>query len=175
MNVVVLRFGHRYVRDERTTTHVFLTARAFGATRVIYSGQRDEKVEEKVNSVTKIWGGAFQIEYQEDWKQTIIQWKQKGGEVIHLTVYGLSMLNVMSQIKHSDKDKMIIIGGAKIPGPVYEYADWNVSVTSQPHSEISALGVFLHDLFNGEEFTKIFENARLRVIPQPKGKKVLKM
>jgi len=38
---------------------------------------------------------------------------------------------------------MIIVGGAKVPAIVYEFADWNVAIASQPYSEISALSVFL--------------------------------
>ncbi len=173
MEVEVLRLTHRYVRDERITTHLFLTARAFGASKVIYTGQRDEKMEEKIGKVTKNWGGPFTIEYEKDWKQTIMRWKARKGEIIHLTFYGLPIQNVIQDIRESRKNTLIIVGGAKVPGIIYKLSDWNVSVTSQPHSEISALSVFLHELFQGRELLKIFKNAKLKIIPQPRGKKVL--
>lgn len=175
MEVVVLRLGHRYVRDDRVTTHVFLTARAFGADKVIYSGQRDEKMEEGVREVVEMWGGPFEVGYEKDWRKTIEEWKEKVGEVVHLTVYGLPVQDVVHGIRESGKDKLVVVGGAKVPGIVYELANWNVAVTSQPHSEISALSVFLHELFQGKELSKTFKDAKLRVVPQPKGKKVLKL
>ena len=172
MNVDVLRLGHRYVRDDRVTMHVFLTARAFGAGKVIYSGQKDEKMEEGVKKVVDMWGGLFKVEYVSDWKQTIKKWEEKGGEVVHLTIYGLPVQNVIHEIRDSKKDKIIVVGGAKVPRLVYELADWNVAVTSQPHSEISALSVFLHEIFQGEELYKTFKDAKLLVISQSKGKKI---
>ncbi len=171
MRVVVLRLGHRYVRDDRTTTHLFLVARAFGAGKVLYTGQRDKAIEEEVGKVTRAWGGDFEVEYVEDWKRIIIEWKRGEGEVIHLTMYGLPMQEVIVSIRHSSRNKLVIVGGAKVPGEVYRLADWNVSVTSQPHSEVSALSVFLHELFEGKELSKIFEGAKLKIVPQAKGKK----
>jgi len=47
-------------------------------------------------------------------------------------------------------------------------------VTSQPHSEISALSVFLHELYGGRELSRTFEGARMRIIPHARGKKVVK-
>lgn len=175
MGVVVLRLGHRYVRDDRITTHVFLVARAFGAGKVIYSGQRDLRLEEKIGEVTKTWGGPFDVEYEKNWRQRIERWKEGDGEIVHLTIYGLPIQDVIHEIKCSAKDKLIVVGGAKVPGIVYKLSDWNVSVTSQPHSEVSALSIFLHELFGGEELTKVFKDSRLSIVPQPQGKKVLKL
>ncbi|MFH0748907.1 MAG: tRNA (cytidine(56)-2'-O)-methyltransferase [Candidatus Bathyarchaeota archaeon] len=174
MEVVVLRLGHRYVRDDRVTTHVFLTARAFGAIRAFYSGQRDEKLEERVKEVVKMWGGPFEIIYVPDWKQIIQQWKDANGELVHLTIYGLPIQNIIHELRESTRNKMVIVGGAKVPGIVYTLADWNISITSQPHSEISALSIFLHELFDGNELSKTFMDTKLKVIPEAKGKKVLK-
>ena len=39
--ITVLRLDHRLGRDTRITTHVCLTARAFGADKVILSGEHD--------------------------------------------------------------------------------------------------------------------------------------
>ena len=51
-------------------------------------------------------------------------------------------------------------------------SDWNVSVTGQPHSEVSALALFLHELYQGKELEAEFPGARLKTVPQPKGKKI---
>ena len=41
MKVNVLRLDHRLKRDTRITTHVCLTARAFGASKIYLAGERD--------------------------------------------------------------------------------------------------------------------------------------
>ncbi len=175
MGVTVFRLGHRFVRDDRITTHVFLVARAFGAGGVIYSGQRDEKLEEKVDDVTEAWGGPFQVEYEKNWQRSMEKWREAGGEIVHLTIYGLPIQDTIQEIRDSPKDKLIVVGGAKVPGVVYRMSNWNVAVTSQPHSEVSALGIFLHELFEGRELTKNFEGAKLGVVPQREGKRVIKL
>lgn len=174
LNICVLRLGHREVRDKRVTTHLFLAARAFGADKVIYSGRRDKKLEERIEKVVETWGGVFEVEYQRDWRKTVKSWRSQDWEVTHLTMYGLPIQDVIPAIRQSHKDKLVIVGGAKVHGGVFELADWNVSVTSQPHSEISALCIFLHELFQGKELARTFENAEKRIIPQAKGKKVMR-
>jgi len=172
--VYVFKLKHRLNRDKRASTHLLLAARAFGADGALYSGQRDEKIEESIKKVNEAWGDSFEVEYARHWRRSIEQWKKQGGEVIHLTMYGLPIKDVIELVRESQKDKLIVVGGAKVPGIVYELADWNVSVTSQPHSEISALSVFLHELYEGTELSRTFEGARIRIIPHARGKKVVK-
>jgi len=173
--VYILRLNHRPQRDKRVTTHLFLAARALGAAGAFYSGEKDEKIQRSIEKVNKSWGGDFKVSYVTDWKKTMREWKKKGGEIIHLTMYGLPIQQVISQIKSLSSALLIVVGGPKVPKKVYELADWNVSVTSQPHSEISALALFLHELFEGKELSISFENAQIIVVPQAKGKKVLKL
>ncbi|HEX69064.1 MAG TPA: tRNA (cytidine(56)-2'-O)-methyltransferase, partial [Candidatus Bathyarchaeota archaeon] len=52
---------------------------------------------------------------------------------------------------------------------------FNVAIGNQPHSECSSLAVFLDRLFEGKELEKEFENAKLKIIPQARGKKVVKV
>lgn len=59
MKINVLRLDHRQKRDARITTHVCLTARAFGANEVVLSGDEDTKLMENVRDVVKRWGGSF--------------------------------------------------------------------------------------------------------------------
>jgi len=169
----VLRLGHRLARDKRVTTHLFLAARAFGADKVIYTGQKDERLEETVQEVVDAWGGTFKVEYERDWQNVVKNWKARKAEVIHLTMYGLPIQDIITRIKESSIDRLIVVGGAKVPGEVFELADWNVAVTSQPHSEISALSIFLHELFEGRELWKIFDNSKIGIVPQAKGKMVI--
>ncbi len=175
MRALVFRLGHRYVRDGRTTTHVFLAARALGAYAAVYCGKRDVNLEKTLRRVTETWGGSFRVSYVKDWRTCLQEYKDNGLEVVHLTMYGLPIEEVIEKIRSSPRDKLVIVGGAKVPKEVYLLSDWNVSVTSQPHSEVSALSIFLHELFKGEELLRSFEGGRLKVLPHERGKHVLRM
>jgi tRNA (cytidine56-2'-O)-methyltransferase len=69
---------------------------------------------------------------------------------------------------------LIIVGSQKVPGEFFseQVSDFNVAVGNQPHSECASLAVFLDRFFNGEELTRNFENAKLRIIPRQRGKKI---
>jgi len=68
---------------------------------------------------------------------------------------------------------LVIVGGEKVPFEVYQEMDYNIAVTSQPHSEISALAVFLDRLFAGKELEKGFSGATRAIVPQKCGKKIV--
>ena len=172
MRVVVLRIGHRIPRDERVTTHVCLTARALGADGAIISNVRDSQLAETVNSVTKRFGGNFHVETGKSWRSTITEWKQGGGKVVHLTAYGIALPKKVEDIRRSKEDKLVVVGAEKVPGEMYSLADWNIAVTNQPISEVSALGVFLDWLFEHKRLEGEFSNAKMRIIPTEHGKTV---
>ncbi|MDR0912965.1 MAG: tRNA (cytidine(56)-2'-O)-methyltransferase [Methanobrevibacter sp.] len=172
MKIQVLRLSHRFDRDTRITTHVCLTARAFGAEKVYFSGDKETSIIDSVEDVVKRWGGDFQIEYTKNHIKIIKEWKNKGGEVIHLTMYGEQANEIVNEIKKSNKDKLIVVGGSKVEIDVYEKADWNVSITTQPHSEVSSLAIFQHLLTDGNEFNLKFDGAKLQVSPMAKGKRL---
>ncbi|OPX60734.1 MAG: tRNA (cytidine(56)-2'-O)-methyltransferase [Methanobacterium sp. PtaB.Bin024] len=173
MQVKVLRLDHRRVRDARITTHVCLTARALGSSGVFLSGDHDKKLMENVQDVVKRWGGNFQVEYRKGWQNILDEWKKGGGEIVHLTMYGEPVQEVTPKIRASNKDKLVVVGGSRVPSKVYQEADWNVSVTTQPHSEVSSLAIFLHMLYEGKELELDFEDGDMKVIPSPHGKNVL--
>ncbi|MEM3442442.1 MAG: tRNA (cytidine(56)-2'-O)-methyltransferase [Candidatus Bathyarchaeia archaeon] len=176
--IVVLRWGHRPQRDARLTTHVALTARALGATGFILSDVKDEKIRETIEKVTKNWGGPFQIEIGRPWKEVVKEWRSKGGIVVHLTAYGenIQSSDVLQRIKATGKDILIIVGSQKVPGEFFssEVSDYNVAIGNQPHSECSSLAIFLDRFFEGKELTKSFEGAKVRIVPQKRGKKIVK-
>jgi len=174
LEIYVLRLGHRPERDKRITTHVGLVARAFGASGFVLADICDEKVIKSLQKVVNSWGGKFTIIHCVDSKKFIADWKKRGGEVIHLTMYGLPVDYVISEIRNSNKDKLIIVGAEKVPIEYYELADYNVAISHQPHSEVAALSIFLDRLFEGKELYKSFINARMRVEPCEKGKKVVR-
>jgi tRNA (cytidine56-2'-O)-methyltransferase len=172
MKVIVLRLGHRISRDHRISTHCGLVARALGAEGVIYSGEHDQGLLDSVEHVSEKWGGKFGVSYEAGWKKAINAYKKKGYAVVHLTVYGLPILKKIGSIRKKGKI-LLVIGGEKVPWEMYGLADFNVSVTGQPHSEIAALAIFLDRVFAGKELDKKFAKAKKIVIPQERGKKVI--
>ena len=169
--IAVLRLGHRATRDKRITTHICLVARAFGADGIIIAGDRDEKIERSVKDVVERWGGPFFVEYTNSWKNTIKKWN---GIKVHLTMYGIPVDDAIEKIP-KNRDMLIIVGAEKVPREVYELADFNIAIGNQPHSEVAALAIFLDRYFGGSEFSKEFKDAKIKIIPQERGKKVIKV
>jgi len=170
--LVVLRIGHRFFRDSRVTTHVCLTARALGADGVIIADREDKTVEATIREVGKRFGGTFSIESGKPWKRTIRDWKDQGGKVVHLTAYGLKLPHVIQEIDEADKDLLVVVGSEKMPGEVFKLADWNVSVTNQPMSEVAALAVFLDWHLQHGAFDKAFPNGQVEIVPSSDRKNI---
>jgi tRNA (cytidine56-2'-O)-methyltransferase len=167
--IVVLRLNHRRERDKRISTHIGLVSRAFLADKIIYCGEHDEVLINSVNKVNNSWGGEFLAEYSKDYKKVIKEYKSKGFKIIHLTMYGLLLNEKIIQIK-SEKNLLIIVGGEKVPFDVYKIADYNISITSQPHSEVAALAILLDRLANGKELINEIKSAKKRIKPNICGK-----
>lgn len=166
--ITVLRIGHRIKRDERISTHAGLVARAFGADEIIYSGEKDAKMISGIRKVVKRWGGPFSVKYASDYRKTIREKSKRSFTAVHMTMYGIPFEKKLRTIRNK-RNLLIIVGGEKVPAEVYRMADFNVSVTSQPHSEVAALAVFLAAL----KLRRTFKNAKLRIVPQERGKKVI--
>jgi len=166
--IVILRLGHRPVRDKRITTHVALTARAFGAQGIILT-EEDRNIVESVEKVVENWGGDFFIRVEKDWRLVIKSWQ---GIKIHLTMYGMPIQKVISKID-LEKDILVIVGAEKVPGEVFRLVDYNIAIGNQPHSEVSALALFLDRLTQGNWLNKEIR-GKLRVIPSEREKKVVR-
>ncbi len=164
--VTVLRLGHRPGRDPRISTHCALVARAFGAKKLVYTGVKDDDMENSVKRIVENWGGDFEIHHEKSWRKVV---KSFSGISVHLTMYGLPLLKEIGRIREA-KDMLVIIGGEKVPMEVYHAADFNIGVTSQPHSEVAALSVLLHEYFAGNELGNEFRNAKRKIVPQERGK-----
>jgi len=151
------------------TTHCALAARALGCNKMIYSGEKDAETEKSVKNVVERWGGEFEIEYEKNWKGFLKKWH---GKVILLTMYGINLPDIIHEIKSLNEDLVVIIGSEKVPADVYDYVDYQIAVTNQPHSEVAALAVFLDHYFEGKELEKIFSNPKIEIVPKMKGKEV---
>ena len=168
--VVVCRLGHRPGRDDRMTTHVGLTARALGADRVVLptdaSGSADT-----VRDITDRFGGPFEVEVG----SPISVLREWDDAIAHLTMYGEPVQRVTGEVRETQaggEPLLVAVGAEKVPFEVYERADWNVAVTSQPHSEVAGLAVFLDRLFEGRELDREWEDTDRVVVPQESGKRV---
>jgi tRNA (cytidine56-2'-O)-methyltransferase len=167
--IYVLRLGHRPERDKRVTTHVALTARAFGV-QGIYVSTRDEELERSVRSVVKRFGGDFTITTGIKWRELLRAFE---GTKVHLTMYGTHIDDALPRVRTTMTERMLVVVGAeKVPPEVYQAATFNVGMGNQPHSEVAALAVFLDRLKEGEGLRTDFK-GRMTVVPCERGKKVV--
>ncbi len=148
------------------TTHVGLTARAFGAD-VMYMPKLDKKIEKTLSDVTDRFGGNFKIKVENDWKRLVKEWD---GEVVHLTMYGTDIDEFFEKDERIN-DPLIIVGAEKVPREVYDMSDYNISVGNEPHSEVAALAVFMDRL--NERMIDQNIGGKISVLPTDEGKRVL--
>lgn len=159
------------MRDDRTLTHLCLVSRALGA-ESIYLEDAEKDVTGTLEEVNRRWGGDFVAILDASWRKVIREAKAEGRSVVHLTMYGLPMQDVIQDLRKLDR-VLIVVGGPKVPGEVYHEADYNVAVTSQPHSEVAALAIVLHEIQAGEELKRTFQKSKLRILPTAHGKRVV--
>lgn len=172
--VAVIRIGHRVVRDARVTTHCALVARAFGAKAITICGEEDEELIKGLRKTTEQWGGPFYITYGSSWRSACSAAKRRGGMLVHATMYGIPIQKIKKKLQRKKK-LAIVVGSQKVPSEVFALADFNVAVTNQPHSEVAALAILLHEIFGGKELEKRFKNCKIRITPTERGKKVEKL
>ena len=165
--ITVLRLGHRPGRDKRVTTHVALTARAFGADAVLVPA-KDANLERTLQKVTAKFGGPFDVRTGVPWRPVLEGWR---GPIVHLTMYGEALEDALPRIPR-EEDLLVVVGAEKVPRAVYDLATFNVSVGNQPHSEVAALAVFLDRFLGGDGLRRAFR-GKVRVLPSKRGKVVV--
>ena len=168
--IEVVRIGQRLVRDDRVTTHVALVSRAFGAEK-IYMTEVNPEIKDTLEKINKTWGGNFMVEFIDKWKTIVKNKKDDGFKIVHLSMYGEIINRVQENLK-KERNLLIVVGAEKVPREIYELADYNIGIGSQPHSEISALAILLDRIQNGKQFEKEFLDAKRKIIPTKKGKNV---
>lgn len=171
MIIEVARLGQRLVRDDRVTTHAALVSRAFGARR-IYMSEASPEIRDTVLEVNRAWGGDFEVVLEENLKGVIRRKKADSYHIVHLTMYGEGLAEALPRMERSEK-MLVVIGAGKMPRGIYEMADYNVAVGSQPHSEIAALAVLLDRVQGGRQLEWRPPGAAKRIIPSRNGKKVV--
>ena len=128
---------------------------------------KDQELEKSVEDVVERFGGDFCIKTGVKWKEVVSNFD---GTVVHLTMYGIHIDEALPKIP--DSRLLIIVGAEKVPGEVYQLADFNIGVGNQPHSEVAALAIFMDRLQKGEGLQMEFK-GNIRVIPCERGKKVV--
>lgn len=171
MRIEVVRLGHRPERDKRMTTHVCLTARAFGADRV-YVDTGDNELEQRLSQVTEQFGGEFEVRSGISPRGLI---KSSRATVVHLTMYGENV-GTWDEARWAElRSKpcvLVVVGSTKVPREYFEMADVNVAIGNQPHSEVAALAVFLDRLTGGQHLLDE-TGGKVKVVPQERGKLVV--
>jgi tRNA (cytidine56-2'-O)-methyltransferase len=168
--IEVVRIGQRVVRDDRVTTHVALVSRAFGA-RKIFMTEVNPEIKDTLDKINKTWGGNFIVEFIDKWKSIVKKKKEDNFKIVHLSMYGENINDVQGELSN-EENLLVVVGAEKVPREIYELADYNVGIGSQPHSEISALAILLDRIQNGTQFEKSFTNAKRKIIPTKMGKNV---
>jgi len=159
--------GHRPARDKRVTTHVALTARAFGANAILVS-TRDVALERSIRGVVRRFGGDFRIETGVRWRPIL---KEFPGTKVHLTMYGQRFEEVLPRVR--GRDMLVVVGAEKVPRELYDLADWNVAIGNQPHSEVAALAIFLERVLGPGAWDRDDFAGRVRIRPSARGKDVI--
>ena len=166
----MLRLGHRPDRDKRMTTHVCLTARAFGADRV-HVDAPDGELEERIGRVIEQFGGDMEVETGINPRHLI---KGTDLKVVHLTMYGENIADWREE-RWDDLSTgpgvLVVVGATKVPREFFELAHINAAVGNQPHSEVAAIAVFLDRLTHGEPLGRPM-GGRVTIMPQERGKEV---
>ncbi|MDH3204285.1 MAG: tRNA (cytidine(56)-2'-O)-methyltransferase [Nitrosopumilus sp.] len=170
MVIEVVRIGQRLVRDDRVTTHVALVSRAFGAEK-IFMTEVNPEIKDTLEKINGTWGGEFKLEFIDKWKSIVKKKKEENFTIVHLTMYGENINDIQEKLQ-KEKDLLVVVGAEKVPREIYELADFNVGVGSQPHSEISALAILLDRIQKGKQFERIFSDAKRKIIPTKNGKNV---
>ena len=133
------------------------------------------EINDTVSKINKTWGGDFKIEMIDDWKKIIRKRKNMGTKIVHLTMYGQNINDIQTKLQNEDK-LLVVVGAEKVPRTIYDTADYNVAIGSQPHSEISALGILLDRIQQGRQFDlKFNENKKWMAISAITGKNINKL
>jgi tRNA (cytidine56-2'-O)-methyltransferase len=122
-----------------------------------------------VKRICESWGGTFPVAYEKNFKSLIKKYKEDGFSIAHLSMYGIPLQEKLPKLK-AQKKLLLVVGSEQVPREVYEMADFNISVTGQPHSEVAALAIAMDRLI---DFNSLNFKGKIKIRPSEKGKNVI--
>ena len=134
----------------------------------MYLSKPDSRVVTTIDDVVAKFGGDFEIEPLTNPRKFAKNWK---GQIVHLTMFGLPLEDFEDKLRAEESPILFIVGAEKVPPWTFEYADYNISIGNQPHSEVSALAITLSRL-NENYRTQEF-GGPLQVIPSIDHRKMI--
>lgn len=143
-----------------------LTARAFGASGVTFSCEKDPKLIRRINLVSGRWGGEFTVDFQSDYRKALESFSNY--KKVYLTRYGTPLQDILPVMK-TYRNLLLIITEKEASKTAFSHADFSISITDQPHSGSAAVAIFLHEFYSGRELAVHFENARYKIVPADRG------
>ena len=133
--------------------------------------EANPSIKPTVEKINASMGGDFEVVFIEEWRR-FLRAPPNRSTIVHLTMYGEHICDMQERLR-LEENILIVIGAGKVPREVYEMADYNVAVGNQPHSEISALAVFLDRIQDGCQLDIDFPGAQRRIVPAKRGKNVV--
>ena len=150
-------------------TDLCLIARAFGASGIVFTSN-DKKLAAKsqrfCRDICDKWGGSFSVSFTNSWKDYIKS--KRNYKTIYLTRYGIPIRQAEYALR-TYKNMLIIVSFSEKIKELYDIADFNISITSQPHTMASSMTALLRTYYRDRELSMHFENAKYKIIPEQHG------
>ena len=134
----------------------------------MYLSKPDSRVVTTIDEVVSKFGGDFEIEPLFNPRKFAKNWE---GRIVHLTMFGLPLEDFEDKLRKEQSPILFIVGAGKVPPWTFEYADYNISIGNQPHSEVSALAISLSRL--NENYVDQNFDGPLQVIPSGDHRKMI--
>ncbi len=134
----------------------------------MYLSKPDSRVVTTIDEVVAKFGGDFEIEPLSNPRKFAKNWE---GRIVHLTMFGLPLEDFEDKLRKEQSPILFIVGAEKVPPWTFEYADYNISIGNQPHSEVSALAISLSRL--NENYVDQNFDGPLQVIPSGDHRKMI--
>lgn len=138
-----------------------MTARALGASDITFTCRKSPKLVDEVRKLNWKWGGKFDVHFTDNYRKHLDS-VGKNYKLVYLTRFGTPLSKISYPIK-TYKNLVLIITEREGIETIQKLADFNVSVSSQPHASISALAIFLHTFYNGRELAIRFGHPHYRI------------
>jgi tRNA (cytidine56-2'-O)-methyltransferase len=127
-----------------------------------------------MENLNKKWGGRFKVQFAKNYKEALKSASKYAK--VYLTRYGMPLQD-KSYVLKTYKNMILIVtsrDGDEM-NPMHKIADFNISVSSQPHCSAAAIAIFLHEFYNGRELAMHFENAQFKLVPHEHDVEIKKL